>query len=999
MHGRGCCYHAEPLGSSTDALRPRGCAISIELSCILPLQYLLLPPLPGDSIQFVTSSSDEYIWSLEGYMQWNLTEVNEDAADTKEELRTLVGYYQMDTKRKGILHCKENGCGFFTSSPLLYVRHFSVFHKSAHTTHFSCGKVMCLREFRCYSSFVTHISRDHRQPKVKKLLVSSAASNFSCNVCTGSFLSFHLLVSHLKTHLKCRNERVMCPYNGCYKSYTIASSFSAHLSRYHNSQKPERTINTYVTLERDMPNEENVDDPSEFCVPDTHGDDYTTAENSFIGMGTAETHQMPEQSLTKSLAHFCFVLVSKLNIPERSVQLILDKFTSVMDFSLDLFKSELEKKLTGMIDTKTLKKVLYEVFRNNNDINTILTPRKGPLRSSYSRRKYFESNFNFVSPVGVRLGFNKYNEECHMHYIPILHSLKAMLSNEAVYSQYLLTTINEPNSIESESNIVLTDTKDGTKIKNHPLFSNNCEALQVVLFQDEFLVANPLGSSKKDLKMLEVYFCLGNLPPWSRSKVDSIKLVLLCRSNDLRYFGTEVIFARLINDLKELENVGIEIKGKAIKGSITYIAGDNLGSHLIGGFTENFSSAHYICRYCNISREDHESGIKCGEIRTQETYDSAVKILETNSLENVEGIKSNSVFNSLRYFHVANGLPPCIAHDIFEGIAQYDLPLILHSFEDKGWISFEILNRKIKKFKYKNHEVNNRPCQIAHKGKRLGGQAAQTWTLIRMLPFIIGNRIPDYSHLAWKLFLLLLQMCQIITSPRLNMQIVGLLAEIVTEYNDTRKTLYPDERLKPKHHYILHYPRLTLMYGPLALLSTLRFEAKHRCFKKWQVISGNTKNVTKTLSYKHQLLMASYSEQSVINESSVNNGVPYKPVLYSDDFNKCIEDATLHIVDLVVGVSCTHKGTIYRSSDVIVLKSRLVLNLIVIEAFLQTVNREVFIIGFRATAHHQQDLGVHKVEKEEQMVCISIEMLQDNEPYAIYDDLGYPAIVLKHLTS
>ena len=37
--------------------------------------------------------------------------------------------------------------------------------------------------------------------------------------------------------------------------------------------------------------------------------------------------------------------------------------------------------------------------------------------------------------------------------------------------------------------------------------------------------------------------------------------------------------------------------------------------------------------------------------------------------------------NSLREYHVENpGLPPCIAHDLFEGFLQYDLLLVINYF-------------------------------------------------------------------------------------------------------------------------------------------------------------------------------------------------------------------------------------------------------------------------------------------------------------------------------
>lgn len=75
--------------------------------------------------------------------------------------------------------------------------------------------------------------------------------------------------------------------------------------------------------------------------------------------------------------------------------------------------------------------------------------------------------------------------------------------------------------------------------------------------------------------------------------------MLLCGENDFKEFGHAEVFSELLADLKELEENGIEVSDEtAVKGTLYSIAGDNLGSHCIGGFTETFSRSKYFCRYC-----------------------------------------------------------------------------------------------------------------------------------------------------------------------------------------------------------------------------------------------------------------------------------------------------------------------------------------------------------------------------------------------------------------
>lgn len=128
------------------------------------------------------------------------------------------------------------------------------------------------------------------------------------------------------------------------------------------------------------------------------------------------------------------------------------------------------------------------------------------------------------------------------------------------------------------------------------------------------------------------------------------------------------------------------------------IAGDNLGSHGIGGFKENFSCSKYFCRCCEITRSEFENNDPnvCGPQRTPETYSSAVNIASGDG-EDVKGIKVNSVFNALKSFHVCQpGLPPCLGHDIFEGVLSYDVALYLKYFiKKKKWFTYTLLNWQI----------------------------------------------------------------------------------------------------------------------------------------------------------------------------------------------------------------------------------------------------------------------------------------------------------------
>ncbi|CAN7995963.1 unnamed protein product [Ixodes pacificus] len=220
----------------------------------------------------------------------------------------------------------------------------------------------------------------------------------------------------------------------------------------------------------------------------------------------------------------------------------------------------------------------------------------------------------------------------------------------------------------------MQDISDSSACKSNPLFRTGLPTFKLLLYQDAFEVLNALGSARKKHKLVGVYFTLANFKKHNRSTRDHTQLVLLFAEKDIRTFGIKKHFDPLLRDLLDLESSGILFDGVHVKGTVICILGDNLGSHFIGGFTENFSSSTFICRYCLLTRKEfREEPCRVGEKRTSGKYDLAVQEVEETS-SSVEGVKSNSPFNSLTFFHVCDaGLPPCIAHDLFEGVLSYDL--------------------------------------------------------------------------------------------------------------------------------------------------------------------------------------------------------------------------------------------------------------------------------------------------------------------------------------
>lgn len=92
-------------------------------------------------------------------------------------------------------------------------------------------------------------------------------------------------------------------------------------------------------------------------------------------------------------------------------------------------------------------------------------------------------------------------------------------------------------------------------------------------------------------------------------------------------------------------------------------------------------------------------------------------------------------------------------------------------------------------------------------------------------------------------------------------------------------------KLRPKHHYISHYPFLILFFGSLKHLSTLRFESKHRYFKNIVKHSQNFKNLTKLLLHKYQFLQNLNLKNGYCALAIADNVEEYIPENFNDQIS------------------------------------------------------------------------------------------------------------------
>ena len=79
----------------------------------------------------------------------------------------------------------------------------------------------------------------------------------------------------------------------------------------------------------------------------------------------------------------------------------------------------------------------------------------------------------------------------------------------------------------------------------------------------------------------------------------------------------------------------------------------------------------------------------------------------------VYGVKSNSIPNQSRFFHVVDGLDPDIMHDQLEGVLPLTVKLMLkHFIQVDKYLTIDMLNHHIKAFHYGSADGTNKPSEL-----------------------------------------------------------------------------------------------------------------------------------------------------------------------------------------------------------------------------------------------------------------------------------------------
>lgn len=641
----------------------------------------------------------------------------------------------------------------------------------------------------------------------------------------------HLKLAH---NIHTSSSYFQCAENGCQRTFSHARSFRRHL------------LGHCIDLE-------TVGEVSEQCHESPSN--IINVESEPI----EECEELEVDYMQERVALFIARLRSKSS---RTVSGIIDSIEETSGLITDIvgdlkLKTEMFLRAKGHAGSPEAEELLKH-------FTTAAKPFQG-LETDFKQMKYFTQSGNFIQPETVPLPGFSYTQERDretgivrqvavrdtFQCVPLKPTLKCIVESAGTIEKILQWREGHSGAIE--------DFRDGTIFATNSLFSDEL-SIPLVLYCDDCEMVNPLGSKTSVHKLGFIYFTIKCLPPEYLSSLKSHFLLAVYKTDDVKTYGINAVLEPIVSQIKDMELNGVQVETAQFQGSIkagvAQVCGDNLGLNSILGYTESFSG-NSVCRWCQVHRpvlkvqtlEDPST------MRTKVNYQS--DLLLNNPTET--GVKRECSLNKLEFYHVTDNVTPDIMHDILEGVGGFELKLVLNSLIEQKILTLDQLNYRLTSFDYGFADCHNKPSLIRPQDlKNPDGSfrqtAAQTWCLLRLLPLMVGDLVPEGNR-HWELLLSLLSCMELIFSPELTDGAVTYLKHLIEEHHCRYLELYPDRHLKPKHHFMVHYPGAIRKLGPIIHFWCMRFEAKHAFFKRVSQVTCNFRNICKTQAYRHQLQM------------------------------------------------------------------------------------------------------------------------------------------------
>lgn len=718
-----------------------------------------------------------------------------------------------------------------------------------------------------------------------------------CALCNSLFNSFRLLKVHMDFYHK-SIDKYSCSSPGCFRSYGLFNSYRRHYLACHNSRQDHSAIapidqisNSAISQYQNInPTNSNEEHSLTFTHRLNTDDDYNNS-NAPSTFNAQEFH--------KTLAKLGSKLYANPQVPLNIVDDVFGAFSELFNHIPDLPLEQSEN--------------IKNIFNSFNSL--------------HMRLKYYEEVGTYIKPqnyvVGTRYDFVTRNGrrvyervECEAHFIQLRDVLKQFFSLRNILEE----TLQYVRMLMDFASDVIQHFVQGSFWQSRRQLHGNKLVLPLFLQVDDFEPLNSLGSHSSIHKMGAAYISVPCLPPKYVSQLSNIFLALIYHTSDRVQFGNLIIFKPLIDELNYLARNGIIFDLPHFKGTIYFelglLLGDNLGLHSITGFNESFSS-NFPCRMCKINKRDMTQQFYQDDclLRTADNYKLDLNLNDPS----LTGIKEECIWLKVDNFDLFSQMGYDIMHDWHEGVIKYIMSSLLVALMDEcKFFTITHVNNKISAFNF-GPDKPDAPVTLSMEHLRKGTirlAASEMMSFCRYFGIMFGDLVPrDQKY--WSIYTQLMQVLDIVMSESFFNEKIHYFEYMIATLCEMYSTLF-NKNITPKFHNLMHYPSAVLRFGPLAFLSSMRFEAKHRPNKLASKSSNNRRNMTLTTARRHQLKL---------NDTFLRDNISSE-ILYGVQSN--VRDTEGHILAQEFGWSDINKikkvswlkasSTHYKESSIIVNK-------------------------------------------------------------------------------
>ncbi len=416
-------------------------------------------------------------------------------------------------------------------------------------------------------------------------------------------------------------------------------------------------------------------------------------------------------------------------------------------------------------------------------------------------------------------------------------------------------------------------------------------------------------------------------------------MLAMCNSLDIKdEGGLNTLLSKIGDEIAHLEKHGIEIETEEgpvqVYARLAQFTGDNLGMNQMFGFIESFSS-DFCCLLCYATRNDMQNYEKESDftLRTKEehTYDLSMLDSLPAARNHFRGVKRECPLNFLDSYHITDNWTNDSMHTGLEGFVPYVSGAVL--FEINRLcpnITLSFVNEQILHISssFISMERHNKPCPMSNflePGQDMSPKQSsiQMWTLFRMLaPIIGGNVYGEQALTYWELFIVLQEIVDLIMAPSLTESLLNYMSQLIENFLSQFKCLFPDLSIRPKMHFLVHYPSIIRKNGPTRSYWCMNFERLNGAVKLPAHIMQNFRDPQQTLAYRRQCTALNNYLERKHNRNFVSvtqiSEIPLDSIASADNFETFRE---LYLVNDCVSVASkiTVNAVEYRDGTYVII--------------------------------------------------------------------------------